>query len=121
VQVSRNFRPASAVFDEDHLVSCAGLVPVTTLATQTAPPDLLAETVHIDEPKIESGSANPTPRLATLIAAMCAGADCIENVDIVRWGWDDDPVRWCVRTVYGGNVVAGVHLRPCPPVGVGTA
>jgi Transposase DDE domain group 1 len=86
VQVSHRFTVASAVFDDDHLVSCAGLVPVMTLATQTALSDLLAETVHIAEPKIKSGSANPAPKLATLIAAMCAGADCIEDVDIVRSG-----------------------------------
>src|SRR5690349_19899872 len=57
-----------------------------TLAAQTGLPGLLAEKVHIAEPKIKSGSANPAPKLATLIAAMCAGADCIEDVDIVRSG-----------------------------------
>jgi hypothetical protein len=35
VQVSHNFMAAPAVFDDGHLVSCAGLVPVMTLATQT--------------------------------------------------------------------------------------
>jgi Transposase DDE domain group 1 len=94
VQVSHSFRAASAVFDEDHLVSCVGLVPVMTLATQTALPCLLAEKVHIAEPKITSGSANPAPKLATLIAAMCAGADCIEDVDIVRSGG--------MKTLFGG-------------------
>jgi Transposase DDE domain group 1 len=86
VQVSHGFAAGSAVFDDNHLVSCAGLVPVMTLATLTGLPDLLAEKVHIAEPKIKSGSANPAPKLATLIAAMCAGADCIEDVDIVRSG-----------------------------------
>ena len=32
VQVSHSFTPDSAVFDDDNLVSCAGLVPVMTLA-----------------------------------------------------------------------------------------
>ena len=35
MQVSHNFRPDSAVFDDDNLLSCAGLVPVMTLAEQT--------------------------------------------------------------------------------------
>jgi hypothetical protein len=35
VQVSHGFAAESAVFDDDHLVSCAGLVPVMTLAAQT--------------------------------------------------------------------------------------
>ncbi len=74
------------MFDDDHLVSCAGLVPVMTLATQTGLSELFAEKVHIAEPTIKSGSANPAPKLATLIAAMCAGADCIDDVDIVRSG-----------------------------------
>ena len=86
MQVSHNFMPTSAVFDDDHLVSCAGLVPVMTLATQTGLGQLLTEKVHIAEPRITSGSANPSPKLATVIAAMCAGADCIDDIDVVRAG-----------------------------------
>jgi hypothetical protein len=36
VQVSHTFGPDSAVFDDDNLVSCAGLVPVMVLAEQPA-------------------------------------------------------------------------------------
>lgn len=86
VQVSHAFAAASAVFDEDNLVSCAGLVPVMALAAQTGLSELLAEKVQIIEPRIKSGSANPAPKLATMIAGMCAGADCIDDVDIVRSG-----------------------------------
>jgi hypothetical protein len=94
VKVSHRFDRDSAVFDDDHLVSCAGVVPVMTLAAQTGLPGLLAEKVHIAEPKIKSGSANPAPKLATLIAAMCAGADCIDDVDVVRSGG--------MKTLFGG-------------------
>jgi hypothetical protein len=86
VQVSHRFAASSAVFDDDNLVSCAGLVPVMTLAEQAGLSRLLEEKVHIGEPRIKSGSANPAPKLATLIAAMCAGADCIDDADIVRSG-----------------------------------
>jgi hypothetical protein len=86
VQVSHRFAEESATFDDDHLVSLAGLVPVMTLAEQTRVPQLLAETVSIAQPRIASGSANPGPKLATLIAGMCAGADCIDDVDVVRSG-----------------------------------
>jgi hypothetical protein len=86
VQVSHRFAAKSAVFDDDHLVSCAGLVPVMALAAQTDLPALLAEKVHIAAPKIKSGSANLAPKLATLIAGMCAGADSIDDVDVVRSG-----------------------------------
>jgi Transposase DDE domain group 1 len=86
VQVSHNFLADSAVFDDDNLVSCAGLVPVMRLAEQTGLGDLLAEKVRIVKSKIKSGAANPAPKLATLIAGMCAGADSIDDVDVVRSG-----------------------------------
>jgi hypothetical protein len=82
------------VFDEDSLVSCAGLVPVMRLAEQTGLAELLSEKVRIDVPSIKSGSANPAPKLATLIAGMCAGADSIDNIDVLRSGG--------MKTVFGG-------------------
>ena len=86
VRVAHTFTPESAVFDEANLVSCAGLVPVMTLAEQTGLIELLGSKVHIAEPKIASGSANPAPKLATVIAGMCAGADSIDDLDVVRSG-----------------------------------
>ena len=74
------------MFDEDNLVSCAGLVPVMTLAEQTGLARLLGEKVRITAPRIKSGAANPAPKLATLIAGMCAGADCIDDIDVLRSG-----------------------------------
>jgi hypothetical protein len=46
----------------------------------------LAEKICIPEPKVKSGSANPEPKLSTLIAGMCAGADNIDDLDLVRSG-----------------------------------
>jgi hypothetical protein len=86
VKVSHNFMAASALFDDENLVSCAGLVPVMTLATRTGLSDLLADKVRIAEPRIKSGSANPAPKLTTLVAGMCAGADSIDDLDVVRSG-----------------------------------
>ena len=74
------------MFDDDNLVSCAGLVPVMVLAEQTSLPELLSDKVHIAEPRITSGAANPAPKLATVIAGMCAGADSIDDLDVVRCG-----------------------------------
>ena len=51
MQVSHRFLPDSAVFDDDNLVSLAGLVPVMALAEQTGLSALLAEKVHIAEPQ----------------------------------------------------------------------
>ena len=82
------------MFDDDHLVSCAGLVPVMTLAAQTGLPRLLDEKIRITMPRIRSGAANPSPKLATLIAGMVAGADCIDDVDLLRSGG--------MTTLFGG-------------------
>jgi Transposase DDE domain group 1 len=94
VQVLHNFTPDSAVFDDDNLVSLAGLVPVLALAEQTALSELLADKVDIAEPRIKSGSANPAPKLATVIAGMCAGADSIDDLDVLRSGG--------MKTLFGG-------------------
>jgi hypothetical protein len=82
------------VFDEGNLVSCAGLVPVMALAEQSGLRALLGERVRITAPRIKSGSANPAPKLGTLIAGMCAGADCIDDVDVIRSGG--------MKTVFAG-------------------
>jgi hypothetical protein len=74
------------VFDDDNLVSCAGLVPVMRLAEHTGLLTLLGEKVQINAPRIKSGSANPAPKLATVVAGMCAGADCIDDIDVLRSG-----------------------------------
>jgi hypothetical protein len=57
-----------------------------TLAEQTGLSSMLAEKVAITAPRIKSGSANPAPKLATLIAGMCAGADSIDDIDLLRSG-----------------------------------
>ena len=106
MQVSHTFTPQSAVFDEDNLVSCAGLVPVMALAEQAGLSELLANKIHIAAPRVKSGSANPAPKLATLIAGMCAGADYIDDVDLVRAGG----MKTLFHRVYAPSTV-GTLLR----------
>jgi hypothetical protein len=45
VRVLHRFTPGSARFDEDNLVSYAGLVPLLGLAEQTRLPEIIAEKV----------------------------------------------------------------------------
>src|SRR5260370_38478963 len=56
------------------------------LAEQAGLSELLANKIHIAALRVKSGSANPAPKLATLIASMCARADYIDDVDLVRAG-----------------------------------
>jgi hypothetical protein len=86
VRVSDRFTATSACFDEDNLVSYAGLVPLLGLADQTRLPEILAQKVSIKTPRIKSGSANPAPKLLTVIAGMCVGADSIDDLDVLRAG-----------------------------------
>src|SRR5947199_7897648 len=64
------------------------------LAEQSGLVEALAEAVSITAPRIKSGSANPAPKLATLIAGMAAGADSIDDIDVLRSGG--------MKTVFGG-------------------
>ena len=86
MRVSHRFTAGSARFDEDNLVSDAGLVPLLGLAEQTRLPQIIAEKVSIKTSRIKSGAANPAPKLMGVIAGMCAGADSIDDLDVLRAG-----------------------------------
>jgi hypothetical protein len=75
-------RGVDAVFDDPNLVSCAGLVPVMRLAEQVDLDGLVAGWVR---PDLSTGS-NPGGKVAAIVAAMAAGADSIEDLDVLRHG-----------------------------------
>jgi hypothetical protein len=74
------------VFDEDNLVSHAGLVPLLELAEQAGLSQLLDEHVRFSSERVKSGAANSTPKLTSIIAGMAAGADSIDDLDVIRSG-----------------------------------
>ena len=86
MQASHAWRSGSAVFDDENLVSYAGLVPLLELAAQTGLPRLLDEHVRFTSERVKSGAANPTPKLMAIIAGMAAGADSIDDLDVIRSG-----------------------------------
>jgi len=86
VQGSHAWRGDSAVFDEDNLVSHAGLVPLMELAEQAGLSPLFDEHVRFTSERVKSGAANPTPKLTSIIAGMAAGADSIDDLDAIRSG-----------------------------------
>ncbi|MFC3767036.1 IS1380 family transposase [Tenggerimyces flavus] len=75
----------SAVFDDPNLVSCAGLVPVLSLARRCGLAQLAGARVSIDAP----GGANPQLKVPALVAGMVAGADSIDDLDLLRHGGMD--------------------------------
>jgi hypothetical protein len=79
---------ATAVFDDGNLVSFAGLAPVLALAERAGLSELIEAKVWIDpaKTKVESAGVNPVGKLTSIIAGMACGADCIEDLDVIRAG-----------------------------------
>jgi Transposase DDE domain group 1 len=86
VRLSQPWRRAAVRFDEETLVSCAGLVPVMQLAEDSGLHELVADAVQIDSPLIPSTGANPAGKVSSIVAGMAAGADSIEDLDVLRHG-----------------------------------
>ena len=72
----------SVRFDDPNLVSCAGLAAVMALAARCGLATLLAERVVI----AAKGGANATAKVLALIGGMVAGADSIDDMDLLRHG-----------------------------------
>jgi hypothetical protein len=94
VQGSHAWRGGSAVFDDENLVSCAGLVPVMGLAEQAGLSRLLGEHVRFTSERVKSGAANPPPKLTAIIAGMAAGADSIDDLCDMRVHVVSESVVW---------------------------
>jgi len=93
---------AHASFDDPNLVSHAGLVPVMALAGRAGLADLVAE--HVT-PGGECG-VNAHLKVPCLVAGMAAGADSIDDMDMLRHGAMD--------RLFGGiraPSTLGSHLR----------
>ena len=91
-----------ASFDDPNLVSHAGLVPVMALAGRAGLGELVAEHVR---PGGECG-VNARLKVPCLVAGMAAGADSIDDMDVLRHGAMD--------ALFGGvraPSTLGSHLR----------
>jgi hypothetical protein len=86
VQLSHDWSRAALRFDEENLVSCAGLVPVMALAEQTGLSELVASKVAISETVVASAGVNPAGKITSIVAGMAAGADSIDDLNVIRSG-----------------------------------
>ena len=102
---------ASAIFDDPNLVSCAGLVPIISLAQQCDLPALAD--MHLSVPTDKG--ANAGAKVTALVAGMVAGADSIEDMALLRHGAMGSLFDRPVRAVDVGFVPAGIHLWSRPP------
>ncbi|MFD4767562.1 hypothetical protein [Streptomyces niveus] len=74
-----------AAFDDPNLIAHAGLVPVIRLAERCGPPALVAEKVRLTGAKNGAGTAADAKAMS-VVGGMTAGADSIENLDVLRHG-----------------------------------
>jgi Transposase DDE domain group 1 len=82
VQLLHELAKIHATFDDPHLVSQAGLIPVMALARQAGLGDLAAGHVRIGH----RCGVNAPVKVACLAAGMAAGADSIDDMDLLRHG-----------------------------------
>jgi hypothetical protein len=74
-----------AIFDDEHVIGYAGLVPAMRLAERCGLAALVGESVTIDD----SDGANAPIKVSAIVAGMLAGADSIDDLDTLRHGGMD--------------------------------
>jgi hypothetical protein len=92
------------LFDDERAVANAGVLLPAVLAERLGIEGLVDRAVDLGD---RDGAANPGRKVMTLVSAMCLGADCIDDCDVLRSGQ--------TRAVLGHAVVApstlGTFLR----------
>lgn len=89
---------ATPIFDDANLVSYSGLIPVMALAEQAGLSELIGQRVRFKTSKIPSAGVNPAGKLTSIVAGMAAGADCIDDLDVIRAGG--------MKQIFGGVYAA---------------
>jgi Transposase DDE domain group 1 len=82
VRLCHRFARSSAVFDEPNLVSAAGLVPVVALAERVGLRRLADARLTVPTDR----GAHAGSKVVSLVAGMVAGADSIEDMNVLRHG-----------------------------------
>jgi len=86
VKLQHVWSRATPMFDDENLVSCTGLVPVMALGEQTGLSELVGDRVAIKTTRVASAAVNPAGKLTSIVAGMAAGADSIDDLEVIRAG-----------------------------------
>jgi hypothetical protein len=108
------------VFDDERAVANAGVLLPAMLADRLGIEALVDETVDLGD---RAGAANPGRKVMSLVSAMCLGADCIDDCEVLRSGQTQRcwAMECQLRRRWGrSDVPAGVHLRACASTRPGT-
>jgi hypothetical protein len=121
MRLSHGSPALSATFDDPNLVSTAGLAPVVALAQACGLADLVADKLTL----ADSGGVNAHLKVPALVAGMVAGADSIDDMDLLRHGGMGrlfagvrPPRRWarfCGRSPSGMFASSIASRRPSWP------
>jgi hypothetical protein len=84
VQVSHTPHHLDIAFDDSNLVAHAGLALSSQLAARLEVRKLIRQRLHLSSGV--PGAAHADLKAMTLISALLAGADCIDDVDLLRSG-----------------------------------
>jgi Transposase DDE domain group 1 len=87
-------------FDDTHAIANAGLLLPATLAQRLGIEQAADQVIALGE---RAGAAHPGRKLLTLVHAMLAGGDCIDDADLLRCGQ--------TAAVLGHQVMAPSTLR----------
>jgi len=82
---ARSVRPDSVgvEFDDERLIANAGLILIATLSRRLGIESLVDKTVRLG---VRAGGARPGRKVATLLHAIAAGADSIDDTGVLRAG-----------------------------------
>ena len=104
IRAPRRLDSIEVSFDDEGLIADAGLLLPLSLASRLGLAELVADKVDLGT---RPGGARPERKAQTLISGMLAGADSIEDCDLLRAG--------CTEAVLGHRVLApstlGTFLR----------
>lgn len=82
VRLSHASCRTTAVFDDERMIGCGGLVPVLRLADRCGLPGLVADRLRVAH---KLGVHAPA-KVASIVGGMVAGADSIDDLDVLRHG-----------------------------------
>jgi hypothetical protein len=83
MQESHTRAAVSARFDDESVVAHAGVVPLLRIARDAGLATLAEQRLHLSA---GSAGANPAAKILSIVAGMAAGADCIDDLDVLRHG-----------------------------------
>lgn len=86
MKLQHPWQKATPLFDDEHLVSSAGLVPVMALAEQAGLSELVTDRVDLGTTRVASAGVNPAGKVTSIIAGMAASADSIDDLQVIRSG-----------------------------------